>query len=59
MCKAVEELVEKRVIEVEVKAKKATTETVIAMLNDGIDVNKVAGYTKLPLEVVKELQKSL
>lgn len=55
MCKAVEELAEKRAAEVKAEVKAGAK----TMLKDGISVLKVVEYTKLPLDVVMELQASL
>lgn len=59
LCKAVEELAEKRAAEAVAEVKAEVKAGAKTMLKDGISVLKVVEYTKLPLDVVMELQASL
>ena len=56
MCKAVEELVEKRADEMVLEKQKELAERMIE--DDELSIEKIAKYTGLPINVIKELAKS-
>ena len=56
MCKAVEELVEKRADEMVLEKQKELAERMIE--DDELSIEKIAKYTGLPIYVIEELVKS-